>query len=43
VALTFAAGLAFGWLRLRSQSLLAPMLAHIATNSVAFVVAWVLA
>ncbi|MFD2091129.1 CPBP family intramembrane glutamic endopeptidase [Blastococcus deserti] len=30
---TGAAGLAFGWLRLRSGSLLAPVLVHVATNS----------
>jgi membrane protease YdiL (CAAX protease family) len=40
VAVTFAAGLAFCWLRLRSGSLLAPLLAHVATNSLALVVAW---
>lgn len=43
VAATSVAGVVFCWLRLRSGSLLAPMLAHVATNSVAFVVAWVLA
>jgi len=37
---TFAAGLAFCWLRIRSGSLLAPAMAHLATNSVALVVAW---
>ena len=36
---TAAAGAAFCWLRLRSGSLLAPALAHVATNSVALVVA----
>jgi membrane protease YdiL (CAAX protease family) len=40
---TTVAGLVFCWLRLRSGSLVAPMLAHIATNSGAFFVAWVLA
>lgn len=40
---TFVAGLAFGWLRQRSASLLAPIAAHIATNSVVFVAAWSLA
>jgi uncharacterized protein len=40
VAVTFVAGLAFCWLRLRSRSLLAPVLAHLATNGAAFVVAW---
>jgi membrane protease YdiL (CAAX protease family) len=40
VAVTFVAGVVFGWLRLRSRSLLAPVLAHFATNGVALVVAW---
>jgi membrane protease YdiL (CAAX protease family) len=40
---TFIAGLGFIWLRHRSGHLLAPVFAHIATNSVPFVVAWVLA
>lgn len=40
VAATTVAGVGFGWLRVRSDSLLAPMLAHVATNSVAFVLAW---
>jgi membrane protease YdiL (CAAX protease family) len=43
VVVTTIAGLGFGWLRLRSRSLIAPMLAHLATNSVAFVAAWSLA
>ena len=43
VAATTVAGIVFCWLRLRSGSLVAPMLAHIATNSVAFTVAWTLA
>jgi membrane protease YdiL (CAAX protease family) len=43
VALTFVAGLVFSWMRLRSRSLVAPMLAHAATNAVAFTVAWALA
>ena len=37
---TFAAGVAFCWLRVRSGSLLAPAMAHLATNSVALVAAW---
>ena len=37
---TFAAGLAFSWLRLRSRSLAAPALAHVATNALALTVAW---
>lgn len=37
---TALAGLAFVWLRQRSGSVLAPMLAHLATNSVVFAVAW---
>lgn len=42
-AATFVAGLVFIWLRNRSDSLLAPVLAHIATNSFPFAIAWVLA
>jgi membrane protease YdiL (CAAX protease family) len=40
VAVTFAAGLAFCWLRLRSRSLVAPVMAHIATDGLALGVAW---
>lgn len=40
---TTAAGVGFCWLRLRSGSLVAPILAHLATNAVAFTVAWTLA
>jgi membrane protease YdiL (CAAX protease family) len=40
VAVTFVAGLAFAWLRLRSGSLVAPVVAHIATNGLALAVAW---
>jgi membrane protease YdiL (CAAX protease family) len=43
VLVTFVAGLVFSWLRLRSRSLAAPVLAHVATNAVAFTVAWVVA
>src|ERR1700730_834695 len=32
IAVTFVAGLVFCWLRLRSRSLIAPVMAHIATN-----------
>lgn len=39
-AATFGAGLGFSWLRLRSGSLVAPVLAHIGTNSIALVIAW---
>jgi membrane protease YdiL (CAAX protease family) len=39
---TTAIGLGFCWLRVASRSLVAPILAHCATNSVPFVVAWVL-
>ena len=35
--------IAFGWLRLGSDSLVAPVLADVATNSVTFVLAWVIA
>lgn len=37
---TTAAGVVFIWLRTRSDSLVAPMLAHLATNSVTFALAW---
>ncbi len=40
VAVTFLAGLAFCWLRLRSRSLIAPVMAHVATNGLALTVAW---
>lgn len=40
VAVTSIAGAAFGWLRIRSASLLAPVIAHLSTNGVALVVAW---
>lgn len=43
VAVTFVAGVAFALLRLRSGSLWAPVLAHIATNSTALVIAWAVA
>lgn len=38
---TTVAGLGFIWLRRRSGSLLAPILAHLATNSSTFALAWV--
>lgn len=41
VIVTFVAGLVFGWLRLRSRSLLASVLAHVATNGLGLAVAWV--
>ena len=37
VAVTTAAGAAFGWLRLRSGSVVAPLLAHMALNDAALV------
>jgi membrane protease YdiL (CAAX protease family) len=40
VAVTFVAGLALCWLRLRSRSLIAPVMAHAATNGLALTVAW---
>jgi membrane protease YdiL (CAAX protease family) len=40
IAVTFVAGLIFCWLRLRSRSLIAPVLAHVATNGLALSVAW---
>ena len=38
---TTAAGIGFAWLRIRSGSLVAPIMAHVATNSVSLVAAWV--
>jgi CAAX protease family protein len=40
IAVTFVAGLIFCWLRLRSRSLIAPVMAHVATNGLALTVAW---
>ena len=40
---TFVAGIGFGWLRQRSGSLLASVLAHIGTNSATFAAAWLVA
>lgn len=40
VVTTSVAGAVFGWLRIRSRSLVAPMIAHLSTNGVALVVAW---
>jgi uncharacterized protein len=40
IAVTFIAGLVFCWLRLRSRSLIAPVMAHVATDGVALAVAW---
>ena len=40
VVATTAAGIGFAWLRVRSDSLLAPMLAHVATNSLPYAAAW---
>ncbi len=40
VAATGAAGAVFCWLRLRSRSLLAPALAHLATDTLPLVAAW---
>jgi uncharacterized protein len=37
IGVTTAAGVLFAWLRLRSESLAAPVLAHIATNSLAYI------
>src|SRR5262249_40253178 len=39
IAVTSAAGLAFCWLRLKSRSLVAPVIAHAATNGLALTVA----
>ena len=40
IAVTTVAGLVFCWLRLRSKSLIAPIMAHAATNGLALTVAW---
>ena len=40
VVTTTIAGLIFCWLRVRSRSLVAPMVAHLATNGIALTVAW---
>jgi len=40
IAVTFVAGLVFCWLRLRSRSLIAPIVAHAAINGLALTVAW---
>lgn len=40
VLATAGAGALFAWLRLRSESLLAPMLLHLATNAGGFTLAW---
>jgi membrane protease YdiL (CAAX protease family) len=40
IAVTFVAGLVFCWLRLRSRSLIAPIMAHAAINGLALTVAW---
>jgi uncharacterized protein len=40
VVVTSAGGMVFCWLRLRSGSLIAPVLAHVATNGLALAVAW---
>jgi membrane protease YdiL (CAAX protease family) len=40
VLATTLAGAGFAWLRIRSDSLIAPAMAHVATNSLAFAVAW---
>jgi membrane protease YdiL (CAAX protease family) len=37
---TSVAGVVFSWLRLRSRSLVACVIAHFATNGVALAVAW---
>ena len=39
IAVTTVAGAGFAWLRLRSGSLIAPMMAHFATNSLAYAAA----
>jgi membrane protease YdiL (CAAX protease family) len=43
VAATTVAGIVFALLRVRSRSLVAPMLAHLATNTIPLTAAWVIA
>ncbi|MDJ0962259.1 MAG: CPBP family intramembrane metalloprotease [Acidimicrobiia bacterium] len=43
VAVTAAAGFVFAWLRMRSGSLLAPIIAHALINSSAFSIGWLIA
>lgn len=40
VFITFLAGIGFSWLRLASGSLIAPMMAHFATNSGGLIASW---
>lgn len=40
IVVTFLAGLIFVWLRMRARSLLAPILAHAALNSTAYLAGW---
>jgi len=40
IVVTFIAGLIFCWLRLRSRSLIAPVMAHLAADGLALTVAW---
>lgn len=42
VGVTFIAGLVFCWLRVRSRSLLAPILTHAGLNGCALVAAWII-
>jgi membrane protease YdiL (CAAX protease family) len=42
VAVTFAAGIAFSWLRLRSRSIVAPMMAHLAVNASTYLVGYLI-
>jgi uncharacterized protein len=42
VAASALAGVVFCWLRLRSGSLVAPVMLHTATNSLAYATAWAL-
>lgn len=43
VVATTIAGVGFAWLRIRSDSLVAPIVAHTATNSLTFAIAWAVA
>jgi uncharacterized protein len=40
---TFVAGLWWCWIRYRSRSILATMIAHVSTNSLGYLIAWIVA
>jgi membrane protease YdiL (CAAX protease family) len=42
VVVTFIAGIGFCWLRLRSRSIVAPMMAHLAVNTSAYLAGYLI-